>query len=193
MNFIECAKYFKHHKTITNEDFARLAIGGTHGAYKQMLVDNGMDTDSPTVGAGVNVNTSGDIMGTTMLRCGKVKVKSLNTEEFWPSAPQAGKVVFEDIDISVFSGINYLLTTEGLGIDDDLLTWKIIVKNKAGQAKTLKRTSLKDHGFGDLSFRMNIQPSAHNLVKIVIGAVPLSLANLSKEPDSGSRAFHPHP
>ena len=74
-NFIECAKYFKHHQPIPMEAMARMAIGGTDGAFRQMIINHSKDPDTPTVGVGILVNTSGDIMGSQMLKLGKIKMK----------------------------------------------------------------------------------------------------------------------
>ena len=163
-NFIECARLFKHHQPIPLEAMARLAIGGTNGAFRQLVVNYNGDPNNPTVGVGVTVNTTGDILGSHML-------------------------TFDEFDLSVFKETNGLLTSQWLGSEENLIPWKVVMKNQSGQVKVVRKSSYEEHGFGNLAFRMNIQPTAYNTVKICIGAVPLNMSELVADKNSGSRAY----
>ena len=85
---------FKHRQPISLENMQGFTIFGTNGAFKDFVKSYGNDPDCLTVGVGIEINTTGDILGSRLLVCGGLPETKLNTADLFPDAPTAGKAVF---------------------------------------------------------------------------------------------------
>ena len=68
------------------------------------------------------------------------------------------------------------------------MPWKVKVQNE-GKWRTIKKGSLKDNGFSDLSFRGTAQPVSASGCKFLVGLVPKSLVELRAVEESNSRYY----
>ena len=186
--FIEAPTVFKHHQPISLEMMQGYTIMGNNGAFKDLVTNCGGDPKSPTVGVGVMIKTRGDIMGTKLLLCGLMPETKMNTSDLFPEAPDHGKAVFQKTDIGNWLMPSGRLTSLWSRREDNSLNWSIKMIS-GGRSKTIKFPKHRDYGFGDAVFRLNIQPSSVQNMKVTMELAPVGGDELEKLVEYNSRKF----
>ena len=184
--FIEADSVFKHHQPLTLEALQGFTIFGGNGAFRGLVSDSGEDPNTPTVGVAVVINTSGEIMGTKLLMCGAFPEVKLNTADLFPQADSTGKAVFQKSDMGNWVMPNGRMTSMWTRREDNAVNWGIKV-NTGGRSKAIKFPKHGDYGFGDVSFRVNVQPTSIDYMKVTLGVAPVGGEQLEKIRDFNSR------
>ena len=187
-NFIEAGQVFKHHQPLSLESMQGFTIFGTNGAFKNLVKDSGNDPDSLWVGIGVEINQGGEILGTRLLLSGKIPEMKVSTADIFPEAKEQGKIVFQKNDIGNWAMPNGLLTSHWTRREDNALNWAIKVQS-GGRTKTIRFPKHSEYGFGDASFRLNVQPTSVSTMKVSLSVAPLGGDDLEKIPNWTSRKF----
>ena len=176
--------YFKNRQPLLDEDFVRLTLAGGSGAFRERLRDEGGDYGDLTIGCVVQSNCRGDIKGSKLVKCGTISSVTINTTEIWGETDNKGKITIDEHDVSIYPDLTGLMTSQWT----QEVPWRVKIQVE-GKWKSVKSGALKDHGFSDLCFRMNVQPTADSHVKISIGCVPYTMGELTSKGDTGSRYF----
>ena len=186
--FIEAPAIFRHHQPLALENMQGLTIYGYNGAFRNLVKDSGEDPDSPWIGIGVEINQVGEILGTRLLLCGKIPETKISTADLFPEAEEHGKVVFQKTDIGNWTMPNGLLTSHWTRREDNSVNWFINMQS-GGRSKTIRFPKHAEYGFGDVSFRLNIQPTSVSQMKVSLGVAPVGGEDLEKMHCWTSRKF----
>ena len=186
--FIEALSVFKHHKPISIESMQGFTISGTNGAFKELVRSSGEDHNKLTIGVGIEINQLGEILGTRLLMCGTIPEIKVNTADLFPDAETPGKAVFQKTDLGNWSMPNGRLTSLWTRREDNAVNWSIKVMAN-GRSKTIKFPKHGDYGFGDVVFRMNVQPMSVTQAKVSVGVAPVGGEGLEKLTHYNSRQF----
>ena len=177
--------YFTGKEPLSSEDFERLNLSGHSGAFRTLLSDSNLNMDREVfLGTLVTVENSGGVSGAQLVKCGTIAGDTINLKEVWDVVEVEGKLVISDHDASVYMDVNGLLSSAWT----DQVPWKVKVQNE-GKWRTIKKGSLKDNGFSDLSFRGTAQPVSASGCKFLVGLVPKSLVELRAVEESNSRYY----
>ena len=174
----------RHHKSILVDDVIPRLIGGQDGAFKERVENEGLNSAEPTVGVLVELNTAGAVLGSSMVKCGKVTIKTMSSKEIWPDAEEASLVIPE-FDLSDFGASTGLLSTAYAE-----LPFKVM--EKQGESwKALKKGELESKGYSDLAFRIHVRTVDTEKVKMTVVILPCAVAMVVSNYGEfvGSRGF----
>ena len=164
-------KVFRHHQPITADDILARLIKGLDGSFKERIEQENYVGDDPKVGVVVELNTSGVLVGSRMVKFGKVVPKPMSSKDVWPEAEEA-KLSFPAFDLSQFGDFNASMSTPYVELD-----YKVSVKQ--GEVfKVVKKGELEEKGYGELAFRLHCRTIDVETVKFVVVAVPCALAQV---------------
>ena len=186
--FIESPEMFKHHQPIPVECMRGLTISGTNGAFQELVRASGEDPCILTVGVGVEINQVGEILGTRLLMCGDTYENKISTADLFPDANDHGKAVFLKTNIGNWTMPNGRMTSYWSKREDNALNWSIKMAT-GGRSKTIKFPKHPDYGFGDLVFRVSVQPTSSSQFKVSLSTAPVGGDGLEKLPQWNSRKF----
>lgn len=187
--FIESRNVFKHHQPISLENMQGLTITGTNGAFREVVRSWKEDPEILTVGVGLEIDpTTGEIVGSRLLMCGNIPEIKISTADIFPEAPIPGKAVFQKTDIGNWTMPRGIMTSHWTRREDNAINWSIKMLT-GGRSKTIKFPKHSDYGFGDMAFRINVQPTSVTQAKVSLSAAPVDGAALERMPQWNSRKF----
>ena len=175
---------FNHHKEITAEGIEADVLRGRDGSFRVRMTEEGYNIEEPMVSTLVTFASTGEIEGTTLVKCGKVAPKEMNSLDVWPEAEEA-RLVFPEFDLSDFGEYNGMLSTPYVS-----LPFKVM-RRKGEAWQSIKKGDLENRGYSDLSFRLSFVPLGPTRVKFLVSVVPGSMDSLVNTygQDVASRAF----
>ena len=176
---------FKGRGPLQDTDFERLLLHGGSGAFRELVTNMGFEPQGELfIGTMVTASGAGNISGARLVKCGIIKGCTINAEDVWGEIQHQGKVTIDDHESSIYEDNNGVLTSAW----SEAVSWRVKIKVD-NKWKTVKKTALKDHGFTDLTFRLNVQPVSDQVAKVTVVMVPLSLEELRTQQQGGSRFF----
>ena len=175
---------FRHNKPITADDVIPRIIAGLDGSFRERSQAESFSTARPTVGVVVQFTEGGVIMGSRMVKFGKVAPKPIPSKEIWPEADEA-EVVFPEFDLSDFDDFPGQMSTPYAE-----LGFKVSVK-QGESSKVVKVGELEAKGYSDLAFRLHFRTVDTENVKFTLVAVPVnvSMVKTTYGEAAGSRGF----
>ena len=175
---------FRHHKPILVDDVVPRLIKGLDGAFRERIEAENYSAAEPTVGVVVQMTMAGEVVGSRMVKCGKVMVKDMNAKDIWPKCGEA-KLVISEFDLSEFGDYNGQMTTPYAELD-------FKVMEKQGESwKAVKKGELVSKGYSDLSFRLHCRTVEREKVKFTVVVVPCAVGRVVSTYGEtvGSRGF----